>query len=35
MICQEIDKIKRLSKLINDISKKSEIINKNIQALNA
>ena len=26
MICQEIDKIKRVSKLINDISKKSEII---------
>ena len=32
---QEIDKIKRVSKLINDISKKSEIINKNIPALNA
>jgi hypothetical protein len=35
MICHDIDKIKRVSKLINDISKNNEIINKNIPALNA
>ena len=35
MICHAIDIIKRVSKLINDISKNNEIINKNIPALNA